>query len=233
MLQKQEMVKLYVSVILLVCFIVVAFSRTDFSVLNLKINLWAASVNSGPFTQVAIGISYSFDTLSFLAISIGTAAVFLVKKHWRYGLLLLGAMGGDTVLVSISKALIMSPRPSNEVLPSTDFSFPSGHVTGAVVFFGIITYYIWRHRSSITAKTASVTFYLGVTSLVGFDRVYLNVHWLSDVIGSVFLGGSWLLFCIFLFEIAHSTLSIHRENQLARGDLQKGIFTMKESSSSI
>ncbi len=223
MLQKQEILKLYVSVILFVCFIAVALSTANFSAIDLKINMWAASVNSGAFTQVAIGISYAFDTLSFIAISIGTAAVFLVKKHWRYGLLLLGVMGGDTLLVSISKALIMSPRPSNELLPSTDFSFPSGHVTSAVVFFGIITYYIWRHRSSLRARTASVTFYLGVTSLVGFDRVYLNVHWLTDVIGSVFLGGSWLLFCISLFEIAYSTLSIHKENQFARGDPQKRI----------
>ncbi len=217
------MLKLSASVLLLACFIVLAISRANFSVIDLKINLWAASVNSGAFAQVAIGISYAFDTLSFLVVSIATAAVFLVKKHWRYGLLLLGGMGGNTLLVSISKALTMSPRPSNELLPSTDFSFPSGHMTSAVVFLGIITYYTWRHRSSLRAKTASMIFYLGVTSLVGFDRVYLNVHWLSDVIGSVFLGGSWLLFCMSLFEIAHSALSNHKENQLAGGDPQEGI----------
>jgi undecaprenyl-diphosphatase len=209
---KRQRTILFVSAFLLLCFLFVAFSRESFSTVNVSVNAWAASVNGGGFTKVALLISDGFDTTSLLVLSLGAGAVLLVKKHGWYGLLLLGAMGGDALLVLVGKTLIMSPRPMNEVLAETGYSFPSGHTMSTVVFFGIVTYYVWRHYSSIRAKSSSLAFYAGIVGLVSFDRIYLNVHWLSDIVGSVFLGGSWVLFCIFVFEfVANRKFILNRQ----------------------
>jgi undecaprenyl-diphosphatase len=198
--RRQRTTILVAAVLLLLCFLIVAFSRASFSTVNFRVNAWAASINAGAFTRVAFVISDGFDTVNLLVISLVTAVVLLVRKHGRYSLLLLGAMGGDALLVSASKALIISPRPMNEILTETGYSFPSGHTTSTVVFFGILTYFIWQQWCSSRAKASSCAFYAGIVGLVGFDRIYLNVHWLSDILGSVFLGSSWVLFCIFIFK---------------------------------
>ena len=109
-------------------------------------------------------------------------------------------MLGDAILVLTFKTLIMSQRPINEIIPETGYSFPSGHVTGCVVFFGMLTYFAWKRWTTLKAKVVTSGLYIAITAVVGFDRIYLNVHWFSDTIGGVFLGAFWLLLCVFVFE---------------------------------
>jgi len=166
----------------------------------MHINAWAATINKSSFTGVAVGIDAVFDTTILVALSFIAAAILFLKNHSRYSVLLLGTMAGDAILVVIFKNLIMSPRPVNEIVANIGYSFPSGHVTGSVVFFGVLTYFAWKHSVSPKVKASTAGFYVAITAVVGFDRIYLNVHWLSDVIGGVFLGGFWLLLCISIFE---------------------------------
>jgi undecaprenyl-diphosphatase len=109
-------------------------------------------------------------------------------------------MAGDALLVDVCKTIIASPRPLNEIIVETNFSFPSGHVTSTVVLFGVFTYLAWKHWKTTKTKILTGAFYVLVTAIVSFDRIYLNVHWLSDVVGGVFLGVFWLSFCIYLFN---------------------------------
>jgi undecaprenyl-diphosphatase len=166
----------------------------------LSVNLWAASVNNGFFTFPAKLISTVFDTLSLTIVSLVLATVFFFYHRKRYSFLLLGAMAGDAVLVAICKALIGSPRPLNEIINETNFSFPSGHVTGAVVLLGVLIFVAWKHWKTMKARVLTGAIYFSITAVVGFDRIYLNVHWLSDVIGGVLLGAFWLLLAIYLFN---------------------------------
>jgi undecaprenyl-diphosphatase len=191
---------LAVALFFLACFLVVAAFRGSFSSLNLSVNLWAASINNGPFTIVAKEISVVFDT-TFLGItSIVLGVILFLMNYKRFGFLMLSAMGGDALIVLFFKAVVMSQRPLNEIIPETGFSFPSGHVAGCVVFFGVLTYIAWKRWSTLRAKAATCGLYVSITAIVGFDRIYLNVHWLSDEIGGVFLGAFWVLLCISIFE---------------------------------
>jgi undecaprenyl-diphosphatase len=166
----------------------------------LSVNMWAASVNSGFFTFPAKAISAAFDTTALIVLSLMVAGLLFVLHRKRYSFLLLGAMAGDALLVEICKTIIMSPRPLNEIIAETNYSFPSGHVTSTVVLFGVLTYLAWKYWSTTKAKILTGASYVFVTAVVSFDRIYLNVHWISDVIGAVFLGLFWLSFCIYLFN---------------------------------
>ena len=109
-------------------------------------------------------------------------------------------MAGDAILVSAGKILIVSARPLNEILFQLSNSFPSGHVTGSIILFGVLTYFAWTHWNSVRAKVATGGIYIAAVGIVGFDRIYLNVHWFSDVVGAVFLGAFWLIFSIVVFK---------------------------------
>lgn len=178
--------------------------------INLSINLWSASVNTGFFTLTAQTISIAFDTIA-LAILSFVIAIFLFVLHYkRYSLLLLGAMAGDTLLVELFKTIIMSPRPLNGLIVASGYSFPSGHTVSSLVFFGVLTYFVWKNWDSFKIKALTGGFYISITGLVGFDRIYLNVHWFSDIVGSIFLGAFWVTLCILLFKYLVSSGKIQR-----------------------
>ncbi len=123
------------------------------------------------------------------------AALFLMKKR-KNASLLIGAMIGNTVILEVLKTVTYSPRPTNELVLETGNSFPSGHVTRTVVLFGLLTFFAWQTWKTTSTKAVTSALFVAIISLVGFTRIYLNVHWLSDVIGGYFLGAFWITFCI-------------------------------------
>ena len=204
---------LLLSLSFLSCFLVVAFFRGSFSAIDLSVNMWAASVNTNFFSLPAKLISIAFDTTVLLGVSLTIATILFLIHRKRYGLLLLGAMGGDALLVDVCKIVTASPRPLNEIVTEMNNSFPSGHVTGTIVLFGLLAYIAWKHWRTTKIRVSATMIYASVTAVVGFDRIYLNVHWLSDVIGAVLLGSFWLAFSIYIF------------NRLSRTDKLKRFLT--------
>jgi membrane-associated phospholipid phosphatase len=167
---------------------------------DLQVNSWAVTIQTEYFTVVAVVIAYVFDTTSLVAFSLIFAVYLFFKNYKRYSVLLLAAMGGDALLVVFTKTLIQSSRPLNGLVSDSGFSFPSGHAAGSIVFCGLLAFFAWHHWNSLRAKTASVTLVVTITSIVAFDRVYLNVHWFSDVLGGCLLGLFWFIFILGVFN---------------------------------
>jgi undecaprenyl-diphosphatase len=191
---------LLVSLLALAGFLLVALLRTNFVEVDITLNAWSASIQTGDFTIVAVAISNIFDTYIVIVISLLVATALCVKNYKRYSVLLFCAVTGEILLVTATKTLIASPRPISEILTQTGYSFPSGHVTGSIVFFGLLTYFVWQIWKSPMVKAASSSLFLAVTCIVAFDRIYLNVHWLSDVIGASLLGAFWLTSVLLVFR---------------------------------
>lgn len=191
---------LVICLVLLSAFLFVTFFRASFRSVDVAVNLWTPTIRSGALTFLAEGVALVFDTTSLVIFALVISG-WLVLKHYRAeGLLLLGAMGGDALLVSVIKALDQVARPTDGILPDTGFSYPSGHSAGCVVFLGVLAYFAWRHWHGARSR-AAVAAGLGLAvGVVGFDRVYLGVHWLSDVFGGWLFGGFWLSFVILVFR---------------------------------
>ena len=191
------------------CFLFVGLFRGSFHTLDVGVNLWAASMNMGVFNQATRTIFAVFDTIVIVDITLVVAVFLLILQYIRSCLLLLGAMAGDALLVFLFKSVFMSPRPLNGVFAETGYSFPSGHGTTSVVFFGVIVYLIWKHWDSGKVRPLSIGLCGSMIAVVGFSGVFLNVHWVSDMIGAVFLGAFWLTFYLILFKYlrrAHNEL---------------------------
>jgi undecaprenyl-diphosphatase len=121
----------------------------------------------------------------------------LEQKRFLSGLWV--AVGGTASFSYIFKITLERPRPLAGVYEETSFSFPSAHAALAVAFYGYLLYWAWRR--SAWSRRVNLTFsWLVLIVLIGFSRLFLGVHYLSDVLGGYALGFLWLLVGIGLTE---------------------------------
>jgi membrane-associated phospholipid phosphatase len=181
-------------------FLLLAMFRESFDVINASVNLWASSVQTESFTFPAIIISNVFNSIPLLAISCLTATYLFMRKHWADGLLLLGALGVTALVVELAKILAHVARPPNGSIQVTTLGFPSGHTAESIVFCGVLVYLGWSWCDSVKARVSLCAAFTIIVLVVAMDRIYLNVHWLSDVIGGGLLGGFLLTASILAFQ---------------------------------
>ena len=134
-----------------------------------------------------------------------TCVVFLLKRLRAEAAGILLSTGGSGIMNMLIKMFIGRPRPA---LPPGELfiqysgnSFPSGHVTFYVCYFGFLFFlaYALLPRHSLIRRLALLFAVLPVT-LVGLSRVHLLAHWPSDTLGAYLLGGLWLAFSLDMYR---------------------------------
>src|SRR5665647_1089240 len=107
-LSKTERTLLGVCFVFLLGFLLVTLFRTSFHSVDVSVNLWIPSIQSGALTFLAQGVALIFDTTSLVIISILISSILFLKNYKAQGLLLLGAMGGDALIITAIKTLDLS-----------------------------------------------------------------------------------------------------------------------------
>jgi membrane-associated phospholipid phosphatase len=97
------------------------------------------------------------------------------------------------------KLLFHRPRPELAYVHLDTYSFPSGHAAGATAIYGVLVFLALRRRP-LHAKLLSGAAFAVLVTVIGFSRLYLEVHYLSDVLAGISLGLVWLTAWLFLFE---------------------------------
>ena len=128
---------------------------------------------------------------------VGVTGYLLLHGLYRNALFVLTASVGGWIINDVLKVLFARPRPS--IVPHlrevSSLSFPSGHaLTSAVVFLTLGTL-LMRVAKKPLAKWYCIAVAMGATALVGASRVYLGVHYPSDVVAGWLIGLSWALIC--------------------------------------
>ncbi len=120
-------------------------------------------------------------------------SIFLLRKHHKREAFLMFFIIGMTFLINISiKNLVQRPRPQYFPLYTlTDYSFPSGHSMESFVFYSTIGYFIFHFTKRKYFSLFIAVVCLIIIGLVGLSRVYLGVHYPSDVIAGYFGGLAW------------------------------------------
>ncbi|HED38603.1 MAG TPA: phosphatase PAP2 family protein [Ignavibacteria bacterium] len=138
-----------------------------------------------------------YTVLIFITATMGTLFVW-GKKIYIIPLLL--AVIGSEAFTFLGKIIIHRARPEMAMYIEHSFSFPSGHATIALAFYGFLVYMIFRSAS--TRKMKINTIFIGGTIifLIGFSRLYLGVHYVSDVVGGYLVGAIWLMIGISVSE---------------------------------
>ena len=143
----------------------------------------------------------SMETISLLGqgttlVPLIVLASLLAWRHRRrWAVALPVVMAGAGGLQLLAKWAVDRPRPN-----AAPWGFPSGHVLIVVVFFGIIAYLMCTSRTRRRWRCATSAVCAATVLAVGFSRLYLDMHWLSDVGGGFAIGFGYLLFTIRLVE---------------------------------
>ncbi len=137
------------------------------------------------------------------AILVGVVIFSLILWLWpkrSYLMPLWLTVIGAALTNLLGKDLIHRPRPEVAAYLESSFSFPSGHATLAVAFYGFIIYFLIRQTKIWQRKVNLLFIGLVVILAIGLSRLYLGVHFFSDVIGGYLLGSLWLILGINLAE---------------------------------
>ena len=119
--------------------------------------------------------------------------IFLILKRKDYIIALLVTVLGAWWFEALAKIIFSRPRPDVAWYLEKSYSFPSGHGVIAVAFYGFLAYILWRLVKSWKAKAGVLIFFILFILAIGFSRIYLGVHFLSDVAGGYLLGALWLI----------------------------------------
>ena len=131
-----------------------------------------------------------FSPLIFFFLFLVFLVFLFYKKKFNYIFISIFSIFSGLVLEKIIKFLIKSPRPSNALISVSGFSFPSGHALISTIFFFLIWYSFKKDIKSKFLYKSFLIINIILWSLVCLSRVYLRVHWFSDILGGIFLGGA-------------------------------------------
>jgi len=166
-------------------------------------------VNATPvFIRFMLVVTHLHGTLGILGLSLLTAVFFRYKKHWYWLLTLVIAVPGGLLVNVLLKHVFQRVRPifDDPFLTLATYSFPSGHTAGATLFYGILAAYFVCHTTSWRWRILIVFPAALLIVLVGLSRMYLGVHYLSDVLAAIAASSAWLAFSL----TAISTLRRHK-----------------------
>ncbi len=184
--------KWLLALLLITAFVLMALSIEALQPLDMQVSLAVAGQRSPFMTGLMRLITQLASAPVLVVLSLGL--IWLVRKN-RLQVPLIANLGISVILNLGLKALFTRHRPVGipPLVVEAGYSFPSGHSMAAAAFYGFLIYLLWRSRAKRRTKAWGSAALLLVIALVGISRVYLGVHYLSDVLAGFLVSGFYLL----------------------------------------
>lgn len=126
-------------------------------------------------------------------------AILLIAKKRKTALIVLFTALSSLGLMSLLKNLFQRNRPADSLVSGiTNYSFPSGHAFMGMAFYGLLIWLALQYIPQKTVRILTILFLSFLLLTIGISRVYLRVHYTTDVIAGFGLGFGWLYACIYL-----------------------------------
>lgn len=201
---------LALSLAALACFILLALSVSGQNALSAYDSTTAQGLRD--YRVMAPALTSFFKVLTELGskpvLAVLTACAGLIlawRKQWMLGAILFIAFVGGCVANELIKEIVQRPRPPQAALAT--FSFPSGHATGALLAYGLLAYLVLVRVERRGLAYAGAALLILLALLVGYSRIFLTVHYVSDVLGSILLSTACLALAIPALEAARQRKS--------------------------
>jgi undecaprenyl-diphosphatase len=150
----------------------------------------AESIRAGWLTTVAKVTTFFGSSPAIVAAGLVTAVWLAYRRFWTELVILVLGLVAILAGTDLAKEIVGRPRPPDGLVDVAGNSYPSGHASHSVVYVWIAIVVSLRSRAGVTRGAAIVTAGIAVAVAIGLSRVYLGVHWLSDVSGGWALGAS-------------------------------------------
>ena len=126
-----------------------------------------------------------------------TILLFILIKNKKIGLSIFSNLVIITILNQLLKRILQRPRPTEyRIIEETGYSFPSGHSMVSMAFYGYLIYLIYKHVKNKYIKWMSIVLLSALICSIGISRIYLGVHYTSDVLGGFLISISYLIIYI-------------------------------------
>jgi len=155
------------------------------------------------FSEIHLATGFFFITtlgsfLVLITICVLVIVWLFLEKRWSYIIGFLISVLGGSLSSSLIKYLVARPRPIPTFYFENSYAFPSGHATVAITLFLFLTYYAIRAYPRWSRNVGLVLTTSLLILLIGFSRLYLGVHFFSDVIGGYLLGLFWFILAVII-----------------------------------
>ncbi len=126
-----------------------------------------------------------------------TILLFILIKNKKIGLSIFSNLVIITILNQLLKRILQRPRPTEyRIIEETGYSFPSGHSMVSMAFYGYLIYLIYKYVKNKYIKWMSIVLLSALICSIGISRIYLGVHYTSDVLGGFLISISYLIIYI-------------------------------------
>ena len=126
-----------------------------------------------------------------------TTILFFVIKDKKIGISIIANLGIVTILNQIIKFIMQRPRPTEfRIIEETGYSFPSGHSMVSLAFYGYLVYLIYKYINNKHLKRTLIIILSVLICVIGVSRIYLGVHYTSDVLGGFLISFAYLIIYI-------------------------------------
>lgn len=162
---------------------------------DVRFAVWLHERATGALVDLFHVLTYAGNAAVLGILVVAVAAALVRRERSVDGLVLAAALGGAVTGNALLKLVFQRPRPEVAVLDLGTYSFPSGHAAAASATFIVLAYLLARGRT----RRAAIGLFVAAAALivlVGFSRLYLGVHYLSDVLAGTFVGLAWASACL-------------------------------------
>jgi len=135
-------------------------------------------------------------------------AVFYHYKKYTFGIITAVSLGGGYIFTFIIKNIVMRLRPEDAFILQGGYSFPSGHAVAATIFSTLLIYIFITKIKYLVLREILIFASVSIALIVAFSRVYLGVHWVSDVLAGIGLGLFWTTSIILFIRYVRLIVSI-------------------------
>jgi undecaprenyl-diphosphatase len=157
-----------------------------------------------PALNLLLGAATWAGGTAGLTALVGLVAAVLLAHRERTAALFLVVTSGAGALLNVGLKLVFGrarPDLALAIAEADGYSFPSGHAMGSFVIYGAVAYLVLRQRAPWAVRSAGLALAITVVLLVGLSRVYLGVHWASDIAGGWSAGAVWLAAAVTTHEL--------------------------------
>ena len=172
-----------------------------------------ANFHTPLLNKIMIGVTFLGEPTVLAWLSLTFGLVLLVQKQWSSFIITVITATGAIVLNLWLKNMFSRARPElwERIIDVSFYSFPSGHAMISLVIYGFIGYWLASSLKSWRIPIIGITIFL--IAAIGLSRLYLGVHWPTDVIAGYAAGLVWLITCILSLEVARKYFSTYRQRQ--------------------
>ncbi len=179
-----------------ILFIIWAFLMKNNKLIKIDNNIYSKMVIKEPritFLKIFTNLA---STIFFIIVCV---LLLIVLKNKSLAILISLLMIIDSLLIFTFKHLFKRERPNiKRLVREKGYSFPSGHSVSAIFFYGLVAFFIILSSLAIPLKVGLCAIICLIIFIIGYSRIYLGVHYFSDVIGGFFLGSSYVLLVVYL-----------------------------------